>query len=225
MRKIASLIPSRVLTLLAVMLIFKVTASVVWEYRRYFPPDFAADFLQGREAYFWGGYHWAFYLHLVSGPAALVIGTILMSERFRRSKPAWHRRLGRLQVGWVLLLLTPSGLWMAWYAATGAIAGAGLALLGLATAVCIAFGWRCAVARQFAAHQRWMGRTYILLCSAIVIRIIGGAATVAQFDAVWLYPLSIWASWLVPLAVFEVVQSWHVLTPGFAGRRNHESHG
>jgi hypothetical protein len=36
---------------------------------------------------------------------------------------------------------------------------------------------------------------------------IGGLATVAQFDAAWLYPLSAWASWLVPLAILEAMQS------------------
>jgi hypothetical protein len=48
-----------------------------------------------------------------------------------------------------------------------------------------------------------MWRTFLLLCSAVVIRMIGGLATVAQFDAQWLYPLSTWASWLAPLLVFE----------------------
>jgi len=48
-----------------------------------------------------------------------------------------------------------------------------------------------------------MWRTFILLCSAVVLRMIGGLATVAHFDAEWLYPLSTWVSWLVPLLVFE----------------------
>jgi hypothetical protein len=48
-----------------------------------------------------------------------------------------------------------------------------------------------------------MWRTFILLCSAVVLRMIGGLATVAHFDAPWLYPLSTWASWLAPLLVLE----------------------
>jgi hypothetical protein len=51
-----------------------------------------------------------------------------------------------------------------------------------------------------------MSRTFVLLCSAVVIRMIGGLATIAQFDAAWLYPVSTWASWLVPLAIFESIQ-------------------
>jgi hypothetical protein len=49
-----------------------------------------------------------------------------------------------------------------------------------------------------------MWRTYLLLCSAVVIRLFGGLATVFAFDPPWVYPTSVWASWLVPLAVFEL---------------------
>jgi hypothetical protein len=108
-----------------------------------------------------------------------------------------------MQVACILLLVVPSGLWMARYAATGAVAAAGLGSLAIVTAACATFGWRAAVARRFDVHRRWMWRTYILLCSAVVIRLIGGLATVLHFDALWLYPLSAWTSWLLPLLIFE----------------------
>jgi uncharacterized membrane protein len=203
MAKTSGSILPRVLTALAALLVGKVTLSVVLGYRDYFPPDFDSDFLIGRESYFWGGYRWAFYAHLVSGPASLLLGTVLISQRFRGRWPAWHRRLGRVQAANVLLLLVPSGLWMAAYAATGAVAGAGLATLAIATAVSIVLGVKAAVARRFADHRRWMWRVYLLLCSAVVIRLIGGLATVAELDALWLYPFSAWASWLAPLLVYE----------------------
>jgi hypothetical protein len=195
-----------VLAMLSLLLVGKVTVSVVIGYRHYLPPNFESDFLLGREAYFWGAYSGAFYAHLAAGPMALLLGTLLISDRFRRALPLWHRRLGRAQAGLLLIFLVPSGLWMARYAATGAVAGWGLGTLAVATAACVMIGVRAAVVRKFADHERWMWRTYILLVSAVVIRLIGGLATVAQFDALWLYPLSCWISWLAPLAVFEAVQ-------------------
>src|SRR5581483_10041540 len=89
---------NRVLAGVAVLLVLKVTLSVVVGYRQYLPPDFNSDFLLGREAYFFGAYRWAFYAHLVSGPVSLVLGTILVTDRFRAWTPKWHRRLGKLQV-------------------------------------------------------------------------------------------------------------------------------
>jgi hypothetical protein len=194
---------NRLLTAAAVLLIAKVTLTVLIGYRDYLPPNFNADFLLGRESYFYGPYRWAFYIHLLSGPLSLILGTILISQGFRRRFLRWHRRLGRLQVANVLLLVVPSGLWMARYAMSGAIAGTGLAFLAIATAFCCAVGWRSAVARQFGDHQLWMWRTYLLLCSAVIIRLFGGLATAFQFDPPWVYPTSVWASWLLPLAIFE----------------------
>ena len=125
-----------VLTLLATVLILRVTAGVVLQYRNYFPPDFRADFLLGRQPYFWGSYRGAFYLHIISGPPSLILGMLLLSNRFQAAAPDWHRRLGKIQVANVLLFVVPSGLWMARYAMTGAIAGTGLASMGVATAIC-----------------------------------------------------------------------------------------
>src|SRR5215210_7058377 len=90
------------------VLILKVTVGVVLQYGDYFPPNFQADFLRGREPYFWGGYQWAFYAHVIAGPASLLLGTILVSNWLRSRALAWHRRLGRIQVAIVLLLLVPS---------------------------------------------------------------------------------------------------------------------
>ena len=191
------------LTFAAGLLIAKVTLAVVLNYPDYYPPNFGSDFLRGREPYFWGPYHWAFYTHIASGPVALVLGLILISERFRRRFPAWHRYLGRIQVACVLFLVTPSGLWMAYHAAAGPVGAAGLAGLAVATALCIGLGWRSAVGRRFAEHRRWMWRTFLLLSSAVVLRVIGGLATVTGVGAAWVDPLAIWVSWLVPLAAFE----------------------
>jgi hypothetical protein len=194
----------RLLVLLAGLLIFKVTISVILGYRDYFPPNFDSDFLLGRESYFFGSYQWAFYTHIVSSPIALLLGVILISERFRLRFPVWHRYLGRIQGVCTLLLVTPSGIWMSYHAATGAVAAMGFCALGLATATCVALGWRSAVHRRFAEHRRWMWRSFLLLCSAVVIRVVGGVTVVAAIDAEWPYPLAAWMSWLAPLAVLEL---------------------
>ena len=208
MQKAGPSVLARALSVVTAILIIRVALGVLFDYHNYFPPNFQSDFLRGREAHFWGLYQWAFYTHLISAPASLVLGTLLVSERLRRRAPTWHRRLGRVQGVCVLLLVAPSGLYMARYAATGGVAAAGLGLLAIVTAACVSLGWRAAVQRRFADHRRWMLRTFILLCSAVVIRIIGGLASVLGFEADWVYPVSTWISWLLPLLVFE---SWQVV--------------
>ena len=204
MRNIPSRTLQRVVTLLAGLLIVKVTVRVILNYHNYFPPNFESDFLRGRELYFSGVYQWMFYTHIASGPFSIVLGMILVSQHFRRRLPRWHRYLGRIQVASVLLLVTPSGLWMAYYAAAGSIAAAGLAVLAVVTGICVALGWRSALKRRFADHRRWMWRAFLLLCSAVVLRLIGGLATVTGVAVTWVDPLATWMSWLVPLTAFEL---------------------
>ena len=210
-------LPERILSLLAGLLVFKVTASVVSNYHNYFPANFASDFLRGREAHFFGAYQWAFYTHILSGPVSLILGLILIGERSWGRFPKGHRYLGRLQVACVLLLVTPSGLWMARHAASGPIGAVGLAALAIATAVCVLLGARAAVTRRFADHRRWMWRSYLLLCSAVVLRLMGGLAIVTGVTASWVDPLANWMCWLVPLAAFER-REWAQRRTGFFER-------
>jgi hypothetical protein len=190
---------------LAAVLILRVTASVISGYVNYFPPDFASDFLHGRQGHFWGPYQSAFYAHILSGPLSLVVGLILIGGTHRSRFPTWHRHLGRIQLACVVLLVTPSGLWMAYYAAAGPVAAVGLASLAIATASCALLGARAAVARRFADHRRWMWRCYLLLCSAVVLRVFGGLATATGVAGPWVDPLATWLSWLLPLSIYEIV--------------------
>lgn len=194
----------RVLTVVAALLIIKVTAMVVAGYTNYYPPNFQSDFLLGREDYFFERYQWAFYPHIVSGPASLILGLLLMSERFRLRFPRWHRGFGRVQTVGVLLIVLPSGLVMAFDAAAGPFATVSFILLTMLTAGATVLGWRAAVQRRFAVHRLWMQRSYLLLCSAVVLRILGGLGTLFDVKALSFDLLIGWASWLVPLIVFEL---------------------
>lgn len=192
------------LRLLMAIVILRVSARIVANYIHYAPPDFQSDFLRGREAYFWGPYHWAFYAHIISGPIALTVGLFLVAERSRGRFPALHRVLGRVHVANVVFLVAPSGLAMAPYAASGPVGALGLSTLAVATAACAVLGTLAAVHRRFRDHRRWMMRLYLLLCSAVVLRLIGGFAVVAGLTAAWIDPLANWLSWLGPLAIFEL---------------------
>ncbi len=196
----------RLLPLLAALVVLKVTMAVVAKYGDYLPPNFQVDFLRGREAYFPGAYHWAFYSHIAAGPVTLILGLLLVSSPLRQRLPRWHRVLGRVQVATVLLLVAPSGLWMAFYAQQGASAAAGFATLAGLTAICTAVGWRLAVRQRFAEHRRWMWRSYLLLCSAVVIRLVGGAAEASGAQLAWIDYFTPWLSWMTPLIVFEFVE-------------------
>lgn len=194
-----------VLRFVAAIVVLKVTIEVVLGYRFYLPPDFSVAFLMGRERYFFGLYRWAFYVHLLAGPPTLLIGLLLVNNRFRQARPRWHRQLGKLQVVLVLGLLLPSGFWMSFYAQSGPPAGASFLLLTFLTAYTLIMGWRTAVQRRFVAHRAWMFRNYALLSSAVVLRIFGGIGQVLQIREQLYYTTIAWIGWCLPLLFVECV--------------------
>ena len=194
------------LRVLTVVLILRVLASILANYPDYFPPNFDSLFLEGREATLGGGYRVAFYAHILSAPVVLAGGLILLSESVRRRWPRWHRVLGRLHVALLLGVMLPSGALMSRHAFAGWPAGLSFLLLSLATAGCAVLGVASARAGRYDSHRRWMVRCYALVCSAVVLRLVSGAASAAGVtDAETAYAVAAWASWLGPLAVTEAV--------------------
>jgi hypothetical protein len=196
-----------VLRWLAVALILRVLVTILANYFDYFPPNFESLFLQGREATFNGAYRAAFYLHIFSAPFVLVNGLLLLSETVRRHFRAWHRCLGRVQVGVLLVLVLPSSVVMSQHAFGGWLAGLSFLLLSATIAVCVSVGVVHAIHRRYEKHRRWMLRSYVLICSAVALRLISGAAGLIGVQSPEnAYILAAWSSWILPLAVYEVVE-------------------
>ena len=191
----------------SIVLLVKVLVAIVANYVDYFPPNFDSAFLMDHERTFFGSYQIAFYTHIISTPIALLNGLWLVLTASRRSWANWrtmHRRAGKLQVALILLFVAPSGLWMSAYAATGAVAGCGFATLAILLGLFVILGWQAALNKDFVQHSRWMSRSFVLMLSAIVLRLVAGASLVFGWESEWLYPATAWLSWLVPLALFEL---------------------
>jgi uncharacterized membrane protein len=199
---------------LAVALILRVLVSILANYSDYFPPNFDSLFLQGREATFTSVYPAAFYVHIFSGPFVLLSGLVLMSEFVRRRYPALHRWLGRVHVVVLMTLVLPSSAVMSLHAFGGWPAGLSFLILSAATAACAVVGVVHARNHRYDPHRRWMTRSYVLICSAVALRLISGAAGLVGVDnPETAYIIAAWASWLVPLAAYEIVVSVRPLAP------------
>ncbi len=198
-----------------VLLMLKILASILIDYRYYFPPNFDATFLMGREAIFVSWYRVAFYVHILVSPVCLGLAAflVLSGQRFSRLERSpqridrlqkRHRYVGRIQSLLVLLLLVPSGIVMAQQAMAGPIAVVGFTGLSIATAVTLLVAIRCAMQRNFPAHRRWAWRCFILLLSPLILRFANGALLTAQWESNQTYRYNAWLSWLVPLLVYEI---------------------
>jgi uncharacterized membrane protein len=203
-----------VLRWLAVALILRVLVTILANYPDYFPPQFDSLFLQGREATFTGAYRPAFYIHIFSGPVVLLGGLILLSEHVRRRHAGVHRMLGRVQVVVLLLFVLPSSVVMSRHAFGGRAAGLSFLALSAATAICAIAGVVYARRHRYAQHRRWMLRCYVLICSAVALRLISGAAGLVGVPSPeGAYIVAAWSSWLLPLAACEIAQRWPAHRP------------
>ena len=191
----------------AVVLLFaKVFASILIGYADYFPPKFSEGFLVGRRQYFFGIYQYAFYAHLIFGPLALFIGTVLVASgrNWINFKLINHRKLGKIQAALVLFGVVPSGIIMALPLFIGVRAGGGLMVLAIATGIFMMIAVVKATQRDFSAHQVWATRCYILLLSPLILRIVNGTLLVTGLQTDLLLDLNNWITWMIPLAIYEL---------------------
>lgn len=107
----------------------------------------------------------------------------------------------------LLVFVLPSGMMMSRHAFGGWPAGLSFLLLSAATAYCAIAGVVHARRRRFARHRRWMLRGYIVISSAVALRLISGAASLLGApNPETAYVVAAWASWLLPLAAFEIME-------------------
>lgn len=184
-----------------------VGALIVASCSRYFPPQFQFGFLAGREAYFYPWYAAAFYAHVISAPVALFSGLVQSSTVLRRRFPRFHRRVGYLYAATVLMLLVPSGLAMSIKAAGGTASILGFASLSIVTGIVTWMGFNAARRKRFAQHGRWMTRSYILVCSAVLLRFIAAATVSLGIDFIP-YAAMAWLCWLPTLLLYEFMLRW-----------------
>jgi hypothetical protein len=201
----------RVATAMTIVLGVSVLVQLLIPYRGYFPSDLQDSvFLSAHRGHFHGWYRFAFYVHIVAGPIALVQGAALFFSGSRRKRiPPWHRVIGRVQAAVVLLFLFPSGLVMAQYAMAGPTAEAAFTLLSLATAVTMAMAIRNAMVGRMTQHRLWATRCFLLLCSPLLLRVVVGFTIVTGTETDFAHRLIAWTSWLVPWFLFEVGRKCH----------------
>lgn len=146
----------------------------------------------------------AFFVHVFSSLGLILAGISQFSKEFLRRFRPWHRRLGRAYVLTILFAAGPSGLIMGFYANGGPLSQASFVILALLWLCTTALAWRTALRRDFAAHRRWMIRSYALTLSALSLRawkwLLALAFAPRPLD---LYMIVAWLGWLPNLFLAE----------------------
>ena len=110
--------------------------------------------------------------------------------------------------------MLPSSVVMSRHAFGGWPAGLSFLLLSAVTAICALAGVVYARRHRYDRHRRWMLRCYVLICSAVALRQISGAASLVGVPSPeGAYIVAAWSSWLLPLAAYEIVERWPAQRP------------
>ena len=188
------------------LLVLSIGLGIFFLSLKYLDPNFNTGYFANRDANFLSVFRIAVIVHSISATLILLLSTPMVFFRFEKKRPSLHRIMGKIVFWCSIILLVPS-----WYIlsneALGGISGKTV-FFGLTTLTMISLwqGVKSAQKKKYGRHKRWMIRFYILLTSAIWLRInlfllfilIG---TVTQED----YILAAILSWIPQLIIAEIL--------------------
>lgn len=145
-------------------------------------------------------------LHFFAAGLALLLAPLQLSATVRRWR-ALHRLAGWLYLS-AILIGGASGLSLAFNAQGGLASGFGFALLSLLWVGVTVRGVALAVGRDLVGHRRWMCRSVALTYGAVTLRLMLGVGMALDLSFLAVYITAAWASWLLNLAVCELILRW-----------------
>jgi len=180
-------------------------AMILVPFGHYFAADLEYGFLRDKKAFFFNsGYYIAFYAHIVGAPLAFFIGAFQVSRTMRVKWPLMHRYLGRAYCGCVLVAAAPGGLVMGWRAYGGLSSELCFTLLAALTWGSTFAGWYYGWRGDVRRHSKWIIRSYLLISSAICLRLLHPILVVLGLGHELTYQIAVWSSWLLPVGLFEM---------------------
>jgi len=173
---------------------------------RYIPFGSEVSFLQIKQTEVSGikAYLPLFYVHVYSAIFVLLAGFTQFNSKILAKYPKIHQWLGYLYVGFVLLLASPSGIFIGWFANGGLIAKTSFIILGILWFWFTLKATLLILKRKITAHKKFMYRSFALAASAITLRlwkvILVYLFHPAPMDV---YQIIAWLGWIPNLLIAE----------------------
>jgi hypothetical protein len=116
-------------------------------------------------------WNFAFYIHLPAGIICLFAPVLLFARRFYKKGLELHRKIGKLYVWVTLLLVCPTGMYLALYAKGGFITQAGFMLQGILLGIFTYSGYQAILKGNKNDHVNYMMRSYAIATVVLSFRI------------------------------------------------------
>lgn len=160
------------------------------------------------------------FLHMLGGTVMLVLGALNLYVGSTRRLFRFHRVIGySYLVGGTLGAASALALSLAnvhgefiepfaFELTKVGDLGFALAALSIAWLVTAAMALRAAINRRFDSHRDWMIRSYVLVWSFVLCRLIAQIPPLAFLGELGGGAALGWLSWLIPLAIAEICLQW-----------------
>lgn len=142
----------------------------------------------------------AFYLHIILGGLALLIGWIQFSSKIRNKNINLHRSIGKMYVIAVLVSAI-AGFYIAFFAMGGIISSLGFSCLSLVWFYTTLVAYTSIRKGQLIKHQNMMIYSYATCFAAVTLRLWLPALTAFFDDFKTAYLIVAWLCWIPNLAV------------------------
>ncbi|MEM6632046.1 MAG: DUF2306 domain-containing protein [Bacteroidota bacterium] len=147
-----------------------------------------------------------FYLHIIFGGLALLVGWMQFSKKLRRKQMKLHRLIGKIYVSSVLISGIP-GFYIALFASGGLSPKLGFSIGAVLWVIITSLGLAAIRKGKVDAHKQWMMYSYAGTFGAVTLRLwlpilmaIFGGFTPA-------YQVVAWLSWLPNMViVYYIIQ-------------------
>ena len=186
------------------IIILGIASLIFYSSVRYLNPGFENGYLSGNKFPYLSVFRIGLIVHLIIAPFLVFCSSLLLFFKLEKKSPRIHRVIGRLTVYTAFLLLIPSGFILSYYAIGGLIGQLLFFSLTFLTLISVARALFEARNRNFALHRKWMIRFYILLTSAIWLRLnmfIG--SYFFHFNGVDFYLTAAALSWIPQFIIAE----------------------
>ena len=140
--------------------------------------------------------------HFLGGAIVMTAGALQFNATLRARHLHWHRWLGRIYVGGVLIGGV-AGFYLAFYADGGLVARFGFALLALCWVGATWVAYLQIRRGNVEVHRAWMVRSYALTLAAVTLRIEIPLFLMSGVPFEEAYPVIAWLCWVPNLLVAE----------------------
>jgi uncharacterized membrane protein len=142
----------------------------------------------------------SFYIHVVLGGIALLIGWVGFSDVIRKKHLKWHRILGKVYI--ICFSITAfTSILVSYHAYGGIISQLGFMTVGIIALFTTIKGYKAIRQKDIAKHQMWMRYSYACCLASVSLRIWMPMSSLFITNNLLAYQIVSWFAWVPNLGI------------------------